>query len=97
MGGRPRKRNKPMTTSPTPEDAEHARPPSSALWSVQGRLWPVADDPSSRGVLAFIKRAINPEMLVTDENAAYNAVGRIIHCVIQHSERRWRAIEGVFC
>ena len=66
----------------------------------------VADDLSAKGVLEFIKRAINPldtSVLVTDENAAYNAVRRIMgHCVIRHSERyvdgaiHTNTIEGVW-
>ena len=65
----------------------------------------VADDLSSKGVLAFIKRAIDPDAstLVTDEYAGYNVVRRIMdHCVIQHSQRyadgdvHINTIEGVW-
>ena len=65
----------------------------------------VADDLSGKGVLAFIKRAIDPDAatLVTDEYQGYNVVRRIMdHCVIQHSERyadggiHTNTIEGVW-
>ena len=87
-----------MTTSPTPEDEERARPPLSALWSVQGRLWPKSPtNLSGKGVLAFIRRAIDSDAstLVTDEYGAYNVVRRIMdHCVIQHSKRYAICITG---
>ena len=65
----------------------------------------VAGDLSGKGVLAFIKRAIDPDAstLVTDEYGAYNVVRRIMdHCVVQHSERyvdgelHTNTIEGVW-
>ncbi len=89
-----------------PGDEERARTLISALWSVQGRLWPKSPTISpARGVLAFIKRAIEPDVstLVTDEYGAYNVMRRIMdHCVIQHSQRyvdgelHTNTIEGVW-
>ncbi len=69
-------------------------------------MWPKSPTISpARGVLAFIKRAIEPDVstLVTDEYGAYNVVRRIMdHCVIQHSQRyvdgelHTNTIEGVW-
>ena len=65
----------------------------------------VADDLSGKGVLAFIKRAIDPDAstLITDDYGAYGAVRRIMdHCVIRHSksyvdgELHTNTIEGVW-
>ena len=65
----------------------------------------VADDLSGKGVLSFIRRAIDPDgsRLITDEYGAYNVVRRIMnHTVIQHSRHysdgdiHTNTIEGVW-
>ena len=78
LGGRPRKRNKRDDDKPNPRGRGTRKTAVIGAVERSGKVVAeVADDLSSRGVLAFIKRAINPDasMLVTDENAAYNAVG----------------------
>ena len=107
IGGRPRKRNKRSDDKPNPRGGGTRK--TAVIGAVQrsGKVVAeVADDLSSRGVLSFIKRRHQPSrssVLVTDENAAYNAVRRIMdHCVIRHSERyvdgaiHTNTIEGVW-
>ncbi len=66
----------------------------------------MADDLSGKGVLAFIKQAIDPSeesVLVTDEFSAYNTVRQIMnHAVIHHARHyadgdiHTNTIEGVW-
>ena len=91
LGSRPRKRNKRSDDKPNPRGGGTRK--TAVIGAVQrsGKVVAeVADDLSSRGVLSFIKRAIDPDAstLVTDESGAYSAVRRVMdHCVIRHSER----------
>jgi hypothetical protein len=107
VGGRPRKPNRRDDDKPNPNRGRGTRK-TAVIGAVErsGKVVAeVADDLSAKGVLSFIKRAIDPEAatLVTDENGAYNAVRRIMdHCVIQHSthyvdgEIHTNTIEGVW-
>ena len=88
LGSRPRKRNKRSDDKPNPRGGGTRK--TAVIGAVQrsGKVVAeVADDLSSRGVLSFIKRAIDPDAstLVTDESGAYSAVRRVMdHCVIRH-------------
>ena len=91
MGGRPRKRNRRDDDKPNRRGRGTRKTAVIGAVERSGKVVAqVADDLSAKGVLAFIKRAIDPDAstLVTDEYGAYNAVRRIMdHCVIRHSER----------
>ena len=91
LGGRPRKRNKRNDDKPNLRGRGTRKTAVIGAVERSGKVVAqVADDLSAKGVLSFIKRAINPDAstLVTDEYGAYSAVRRIMdHCVIRHSER----------
>ena len=107
VGGRPRKRNKRNDDKPNLRKGRGTRK-TAVIGAVErsGKVVAeVADDLSSKGVLAFIRRAIDTDAstLVSDEYAGYNMVRRIMdHCVIQHSQRyadgdvHINTIEGVW-
>ena len=91
VGGRPRKRNKRDDDKLNPQGTRNAQDRCYRRCGAfregcgRGRRRIL----SGKGVLAFIKRAIDPDAstLVTDEYGAYNVVRRIMdHCVIRHSE-----------
>ncbi len=106
VGGRPRKRNK------RDDDEQNPRGRGTKKTAVIGAVErsgkvvaEVADDLSGKGVLQFIRRAIDPDgsRLITDEYGVYNVVRRIMnHAVIQHARHysdgdiHTNTIEGVW-
>ena len=106
VGGRPRKRNKRDGDKLNPRGRGTRKTAVIGAVERSGKVVAeVADDLSGKGVLAFIKRAIDPDAstLITDEYGAYNVVRRIMdHCVIRHSESyvdgeiHTNTIEGVW-
>ena len=107
VGGKPRKRNRRSGGGGNaPRGRGTSKTPVIGAVERGGKVVArVADDLSGRGVLAFIKQAIDPpaSVLITDEFKAYNAVRQIMsHAVIHHARQysdgdiHTNTIEGVW-
>ncbi len=110
VGGKPRKRNKRNSGNGTPPPNKRGRgtkkTPIIGVVERGGKVVAqVADDLSGRGVMAFIKNAVDPDgsVLMTDAYKAYNAASeKYHHQVIDHAKEYARngvhtnTIEGVW-
>ena len=108
VGGRPRKHNKRADDNKDRNPRGRGTRKTAVIGAVErsGKVVAeVTDDLSGKGVLAFIRRAIDPEgsRLITDEYGAYAVVRRIMnHAVIHHSRHysdgdvHTNTIEGVW-
>ena len=86
LGGRPRRPNCREDDEPSPRGRGTSRTPVLGAVERDGNV--VAEDLMGRGILNFVRRAIQPQdsVLITDEYRAYRAVRSIMpHEVINHS------------
>ena len=89
LGGRPRRPNRREDDEPAPQGRGTSRTPELGTAERDGNVVAeVAEDLTGRGILNFVRRAIQPKdsVLITDEYRAYRAVRSIMpHEVINHS------------
>ena len=88
LGGRPRRPNCREDDEPSPRGRGTSRTPVLGAVEQDGNVVAeVAEDLMGRGILNFVRRAIQPQdsVLITDEYRAYRAVRSIMpHEVINH-------------
>ena len=89
VGGKPRKGNNRDDDRPNKRGRGTRKTPVIGAVERNGQVTAkVANDLTGKGILHFIKGAVEPRgsVLITDENKAYNAVRSIMpHAVINHS------------
>ena len=99
LGGRPRRPNRREDDEPAPRGRGTSRTPVLGAAERDGNVVAeVAEDLTGRGILNFVRRAIQPKdsVLITDEYRAYRAVRSIMpHEVINHSVQYVLAVKRI--